>query len=74
MNTKSGLEQQEVNRKVKCVDCGKDARMTRVFRDDEGDVGAFVECKHCNDGYGVPLKLIERFEAIGAAIRDAKRA
>ena len=74
INTTNGLEKQEVDYKVECTDCGKDARMTSVFRDDEDGVCAFVECEHCQDKYAVPLKFIERFEAIGAAIRAARRA
>lgn len=58
---------------MKCPECGKDARMTSLVRD-EGKEYASVKCKHCNEEYGAPLELVETMESIGAAIRDAKRA
>lgn len=69
-----GLEQKEVNREVKCPECGKGARMTLLARDDKGEECASVNCKHCNEEYRVPLELVATFESIGAAIRDARRA
>ncbi len=67
----SKLEKQEVNYNVKCINCGKDARMTYVMRNEDGKcVG--IECKHCKNEYEVSLESIKRFEAIGAVIREAK--
>ena len=72
INTTNGLEKQKVDYKVKCPECGKDARMTYLMRDDEGEKCVFVECEHCNNESKVPIKLVEIFESIGAAICDAK--